>query len=129
MLDHLRRRIIETIADVPEATLATFGPADLQASIVRCEASQTHLFVLVPRASDHLFNLESNSQVVITASGWEMRGAAQVVPRDAPHPELALSRAPEAGWCALVEVIPTRIQINAGSKNGWPETIDMRGGD
>lgn len=128
MLDHLRRRIIATIADTQEATLATFGPADLQASSVRCEARQTHLFVLVPRASDHLFNLESNSQVVITAAGWEMRGAAQVVPREAHHPELALSRASEAGWCVLVEVIPTRVQINTGSKNGSPETIDV-GGD
>jgi hypothetical protein len=125
MLDHLRQRIIETIAGVHTATLATFGPADLQASIVRCEASQTHLFVLVPRASDHLFNLESNSHVVITANGWEMRGSARILPRDEPHSELALSRAPEASWSVLVEVIPTRMQINTGSRNGGPETIDV----
>jgi hypothetical protein len=39
MLDHLRQRVIETLASAQTATLATYGPAGLQVSLLPCEAA------------------------------------------------------------------------------------------
>lgn len=125
MLDHLRRRVIAAFAGTHAVTLATFGPADLQASTVPCEPHDLSLFVLVPRASDQFFNLENNPRVVATADHWEVRGVARIVPKTELTPGLNLGRAPEASWSALVEVIPQRVQLNPAGRNEQPETIDV----
>lgn len=125
MLEHLRRRVIEAFAGTHTVTLATFGPADLQASTLPCEPRDLSLFVLVPRASDQLFNLENNPRVVATADHWEVRGVARIVPKAEVTPALNLRHAPEANWSALVEVIPQRVQLNPRGKAERPETIDV----
>jgi hypothetical protein len=125
MLDHLRQRIAETIANTRAVTLATFGPADLQASILPCEASDVRLFVLVPRASDQLFNLESNSIVVATADHWELRGHARVMPPAERPALLALAMSPEARWSEVIEICPERVQIFPELDGSLPETIDV----
>ena len=125
MLDHLRQRIIETLASVPSATLSTYGPAGLQATLLPCESSSLRLYMLLPATSDHLLNLESQSEVVVTAPEWQLRGTAVVLhsidyPRD-----LCLHRKPEVQWSRLVEIQPT--QLNIRRRNGWgySETIDI----
>lgn len=123
MLEHLRRRIIDILADTPRVGLATIGPADLQASVLRCTSRDTRLYVLVPRASDQLFNLETNPNVVLLAERWEMRGNARVVPSTERAAVSALADAPEAPWSELVEVTPTRMQIRLEGET--PETIDI----
>src|SRR3712207_6298913 len=77
MLNHLRQRIAETLAPVRSATLATDGPAGLLAHLLPCAASGTLLYLLVPRTSDHLFNLESHPSVVVATLGWQVHGCAR----------------------------------------------------
>jgi hypothetical protein len=125
MLEHLRRRIAATLADTRAVTLATFGPADLQASILPCEADELRLFVLVPRASDQLFNLENNPSVVATADHWELRGHARVMPPAERPASLSLVRSPEARWSEVVEIWPERVQIFPELDGSQPETIDV----
>jgi hypothetical protein len=125
MLEHLRQRIAATLAETRAVTLATFGPADLQASILPCEAHDLRLFVLVPRASDQLFNLESNPSVVATADHWEMRGHARVMPPAERPASLTLLHSPEARWSEMVEIWPERMQIFPEMDGTQPETIDV----
>jgi len=125
MLDHLRQRIAETIAHTRAVTLSTFGPADLQASTLPCEADDVRLFVLVPRASDQLFNLESNAIVVAAADHWELRGHARVLPPAERPVSLALVMSPEARWSEVVEIWPERVQIFPEMDGSLPETIDV----
>ena len=68
MLDHLQRRIVETLAEAHSVTLATYGPASIQAHVFPCEAQSGALYILVPRTSDHLFNIENHPSVVATTS-------------------------------------------------------------
>lgn len=123
MLEHLRQRIIEVLANTPRVALATFGPAALQASVLQCEARDMRLYVLVPRASDQLFNLESNPAVVAMADHWELRGSARVLPYAERGASSAFARAPEAAWCEVVEIKPERMQIRVEGET--PETIDI----
>lgn len=125
MLEHLRRRIAAALADTHTVTLATFGPADLQASTLPCEADEMRLFVLVPRTSDQLFNLENNPSVVATADHWELRGHARVMPPADRPVALALTRSPEARWSEVVEIWPERMQIFPEMDGSPPETIDV----
>jgi hypothetical protein len=125
MLEHLRQRIAATLAETRAVTLATFGPADLQASILPCEAHDLRLFVLVPRASDQLFNLESNPSVVATADHWELRGHARVMPPAERPASLTLLHSPEARWSEMVEIWPERMQIFPEMDGTQPETIDV----
>jgi len=123
MLSHLRRRVVETLASVDEAMLSTYGPADLQAAPVACAADGLMLYVLLPLTSDLLFNIESHAAVVVSTPGWQLHGRARVLdaaqwPRSAGLPLFA-----EAGWQALAEICPTRLQIYC-SPDG-PATIDI----
>jgi hypothetical protein len=47
-----------------QITLTTWGPADLQAALVCCEARDLQLYVLVPQTSDLLFSLEHRPDVL-----------------------------------------------------------------
>jgi hypothetical protein len=125
MLDHLRQRIIESLASVPDATLSTYGPAGLQATHLPCESSALRLYMLLPATSDHLLNLESQPEVVVTASEWQLRGIAIVLQSTDYPPDLCLHRQPEAQWSRLLEIRPT--QLNIRRRNGWGyhETIDI----
>src|SRR5436309_2603231 len=79
MLTHLRQHIAATLAPVRSATLATSGPAGLQANVVPCMASDIQLYLLLPRTSDHLLNLEDDPAVVITTAEWQVRGRARML--------------------------------------------------
>jgi hypothetical protein len=125
MLEHLKQRVIETLRPVSRVILATSGPAGLQASSLPCEVAGLRLYMLVPRSSDHLFNLESNPGVVATNDNWEVRGQARAVePADWPA-ELTLTLSPEAAWYDVLELSITQMQIRL--PDGWSnvETIDV----
>jgi hypothetical protein len=79
MLDKLRDRATQILAETDFCTLATTGPAGIQASMVHCAGRGTTLYVLVPDTSDHLFNLESEPEVAVTAETWHLRGTADIV--------------------------------------------------
>jgi hypothetical protein len=125
VLEHLRQRVIQTLASARSLTLSTFGPAGLQSSRLPCEAADTTLFVLIPRTSDHLFNLEANPAVVVVSGEWNLRGAARVVLPEAAPPGLQITHTPEAQWNALVEIRPSRVNLLRVEPSGYSETIDM----
>jgi hypothetical protein len=123
VLQHLRQRVVETLAGAGSVTLSTYGPAEIQTDVFSCAAVDLTLYVLVPRTSDHLFNLENNPQVVVTTETWQLRGTARVAGQ---HPAgLALLHRPDAGWCELVEIRAMRLQIKRSEGRGYAETFDI----
>jgi hypothetical protein len=122
MLDKLRDRAIEILAETTLCTLATTGPAGLQASMVRCAGQETALYLLIPDTSDHLFNLENEPEVAVTAKTWHMRGMADIVQEN-----LDLFSAEQYQWHTLVRISPVRLHILPieGSPANYAETIDF----
>jgi len=123
MLDHLQRRIVETLAEAHAVTLATYGPASIQANVFPCEAQAGALYILVPRTSDHLFNIESNPAVVATTERWQVYGAAEALPMCPGG--LGLGSRPDAAWSAVIRLTPGRLHIAPAGPAGCAETIDV----
>jgi hypothetical protein len=123
MLNHLRERVTQMLSETTTALLSTHGEAGLQAGTFPCEADGLCLYLLVPRTSDHLFNLEHASEVVITTDDFQLRGTACVV-SDCPA-GLDLRQRPDAAWCEVVRVDPSRLQIEKAGESATAETIDM----
>jgi hypothetical protein len=123
MLNHLRQRVTEALSTARTATLSTHGAAGIQANVLPCEVVDLCLYLLVPRISDHLFNLEQNPEVVVTTETWQVRGVARIT-GECPA-GLVLLRHPDAVWCEVVAVCPTRLQIAPPSGSGYAETIDI----
>lgn len=123
MLNHLRQRVTETLCAATAATLSTHGAAGIQANVFACEAIDLALYLLIPRTSDHLFNLEQHPEVVVTTEAWQLRGVACMAPERPAG--LALLQQPDAAWCEVVMVRPTRLQIEPQGGLGHAETIDI----
>ena len=126
MLDYARQRASEALRIPRSAVLATNGPAGIQAGEFSCEAIDLDLYLLVPKTSDHLFNLEHDSTVTLLTTGWELKGQAQIIPPGVPDLRLELLREPAAEWCELVRVDPWRLQIRREEGWGNIETIDLK---
>ena len=123
MLSQLRQRASEVLSTVRQIVLSAGGPADIQAEVLPCEAVGLALYVLVPRTSDLLFNLESNGLVVATADTWHLRGKASLLRPGGYPDQLAIARAPEAAWGEIIVIHPTRLYLrNSGTES---ETIDI----
>ena len=126
MLNHLRQHIAATLEQTCSATLATSGPAGLQAHVVPCAANGILLYLLLPGTSDHLLNLEHDPTVVVTTAAWQVYGRGRVLPSTEQCPAaLRLLQAPEAPWSVVVEVQPTRVAIAQCEGWGTAETIDL----
>lgn len=125
MLAHLRQRASEILASSHTATLATSGPAGIQARVFPCEAHGLSLYVLVPTVSDQLLNLERDPDVVISTPDWQLRGNGRILALNEAPPNLILSQTPQAVGCVLVEIRPFRLHINRRSGWGFSETIDF----
>ena len=123
MLEHLRQRVIELLAGVRAVTLTTSGAAGLQASRLPCQAVETELYVLVPRASDHLFNLESQPDVVVIDDSWNMKGQARLAPPATWPAELRQQA--EAQWSNVVAIHPARLNLLCRETGSPVETIDF----
>jgi hypothetical protein len=126
MLDYARQRAIQALRTPRTAVLATSGPAGVQASEFPCEAIELSLYLLVPKTSDHLFNLEHDPNVTLLTPTWELKGRAHIIPPGPPDPELHLLREPEAEWCVLLRVDPRQLQIRRPVGWGNLETIDLK---
>ncbi len=126
MLDYARQRAIEILRIPRKAVLVTSGPAGLQAGEFPCEAAVLTLYLLVPKTSDHLFNLENDGAVTLLADGWELKGEAHIISPIASDLELDLLRNPDAKWCELVRVDPYQIQMWREEGWGHLETIDLK---
>ncbi len=126
MLDYARQRAIQALKFSRRAVLVTSGPAGVQASEFPCEAIELELYLVVPKTSDHLFNLEHVSAVNVLTDKWEMKGVAQVISPHTMDIELEISRQPEAEWNVLVQVSPCTLQIRREEGWGNHETIDIK---
>lgn len=125
MLEDLRRHAADLLGAASQATLLTWGPAELQAAVVRCEARGLRLYALVPRTADLLFNLEHRPQILAVTPEWQARGTARVLsPPDYP-PGLILLATADAAWCALVVVTPSRLHRPGDGAAVIAETIDL----
>jgi hypothetical protein len=125
MLDYARQRAVEVLKIPQRVVLATSGPAGLQAGTFACQAIGLDLYLLVPRTSDQLFNLECDPIVTVLAPGWELKGKAQRMPAEAPQEELDFMQEPAAPWCVLVQIKSHRLQIHRTDGWGNLETIDL----
>ncbi len=126
MLDYARTRAIQVLRPIRRAVLATHGPAGLQVAELPCQAVEMDLYLLLPWTCDHLFNLESDPSLTLLTSSWELKGEAQMVSPATLDFELQLLREPGAGWCALLRVIPSRIQIRRPQGWGYLETLELK---
>jgi hypothetical protein len=128
VLDKLRAEALALIATTSHCTLSTTGPAGVQASLVACVVRDGCVYVLVPSAADHLFNLEHETEVVLTTALWQLRGAALALGsaegRHGTAPQELMVRARTAGH-ALIEVFPLRVHMEATSQRRYRETIDF----
>lgn len=126
MLDHLRQRVIEAMLPINSVSLATYGPAGLQAGQYPCESVGLQLFIILPVTSDHLLNLENRPDVVASTSTWQMRGLAVILDKAASPPELhLLDDISKAQWNHLLEINPTQFNIRRDDGLGFSETIDI----
>ena len=125
MLNHLRQHVAVTLAKARSAALATSGPAGLQAHVVPCAASGIQLYLLLPRTSDHLLNLEHDPAVVVATAEWQVSGRARVLTTAQCSAAMRLLEAPDAPWSIVIEVQPTRVAIAQPTGWGAAETIDL----
>jgi len=125
MLDYARQHAVEALSIPRTAVLATSGPAGVQASEFPCEAIGLDVYLLLPRTSDHLYNLEENPAVTLLTNLWELSGKAAILGPEWLDLELSLSRAPGVEWCVVVHVTPRKIQIRRNEGWGNTETIDI----
>ena len=125
MLRELRQRASEALSTARQIVLSAFGPADIQAEPLPCESVGLSLYVLVPRTSDLLFNLESRTLVVATADTWQARGTARLLTSHEYPEGLAIAGTPEASWSEMVEINPTRLQLKPPRGQAQGETIDI----
>ncbi len=126
MLDYARQRAIEALKVPRKAVFVTSGPAGLQVCELPCEAVGLVLYILVPRTTDHLFNLEHEPGVTLLTERWELKGEAQVVSAAAAGLELDILREEQAQWCRLVRVDPAQIHVRREAGWGYLETIELK---
>ncbi len=90
-----------------------------------CESQGLNLYLLVPRTSDHLFNLEHDASVAVATARWAVKGHACVASVDGSVLGLDLLRIPGAEWSVLIRVDPSQVQVRR--EDGWGnlETIDL----
>src|SRR5512135_1521006 len=124
MLDHLREQVVTALTQVNKVTFASHGPAGLQTSVLPCESAGMRLYLLVPRTSDHLLNIEAEPECVALAPDWELRGQARRILLS-DHPGLLLPRAPELEWSVLVEIRPTQLNLLRPGEGGYSASIDI----
>lgn len=125
MLEHLRERSIAVMAQAESVMLASYGPADLQSDMLPCRAAGQQIYLLVPRTSDHLLNIEHHEGVLLTALSWQMRGRARILAEADVPTALQSERLPETAWSVWVAITPLRLTLFDADKK-WFETIDFR---
>ena len=128
MLSELRAEALALIACTQHCILSTMGPAGVQASMVACVVRDACVYALVPSTTDHLFNLESHTEVVLTTALWQLRGTGLVLGgadgRYGTAPRDLSLRANTEGY-TLVEVFPFRMHIAAAGPGRYSKTIDF----
>ena len=125
MISYARERSIEMLKTAHTAVLATIGLAGVQVSEFPCEAVELDLYLLVPRTSDHLFNLEQDDRVALHTEQWELTGKGQVLSPEEKWPRISIFQKTGTAWYVLVKVVPSQIQVLRSEGWGPAETIDL----
>jgi hypothetical protein len=125
MLDYARQHVIETLKNSKRVIMATSGPAGIQIGELPCEVVGLEVYLLVPKTSDLIFNLEHNHSVTVLTPRWEVKGDAELIDLRSSSFDLNILKMTEAEWCSLVLVHPHKIHVRR--KGGWGhcETIDI----
>ena len=126
MLDYARQRAADVLRDARAAVLVTSGPAGVLAGEFPCESQGLNLYLLVPRTSDHLFNLESEPSVTLVTPRWELKGEAHILSLEPSALPVNLLREPRAEWCVLIRVDPCQVRVRRDGGWGNLETIDLK---
>jgi hypothetical protein len=74
MNGHLQQRVKDLLQGYRSATLATCGPAGPQLSIVTYSVQGLHPHLELPHGADHLFNLETQPNLVLMTERWRLHG-------------------------------------------------------
>ena len=115
MSTYLQQRAEELLKQYDAATLATGGQAGPQVSHVPCKANGLRLHLFLPHGSDHLFNLETQPELVLLTPGWKLYGCG------APSDDIA----PPHDWQTVVVVTPARLHILGADGQSIIETLDF----
>jgi hypothetical protein len=125
MINYARERATEILKTSHTAVLATVGPAGVQTSEFPCEAVELDLYLLLPRTSDHLFNLELGDRVALHTDQWDLTGRGRMFEPEGTWPPISLLPQNGTAWYVLVKVAPTQIHILRPDGWGPAETIDL----
>ena len=128
MLEPLRLRVVDALSSETSATLSTNGPGGIQAGFFPCESDGLALYLLVPASSDVLYNLETETAVIITTPHWQMEGEAGACVQAQTLPAVRLAHSPQAPGCVLAAIRCRRIHFNWMEGWGYRETIDCDDG-
>ena len=125
MINYARERAKEILQTARTAVLATVGPAGVQASEFPCEAVELDLYIMIPRTSDHLFNMEQDGRVALHALQWELTGKGRVLSPEEKWPQISLIPKTGTAWYVLVKIVPSHIHVLRPEGWGPAETIDL----
>lgn len=125
MLRQFHHHISSALAAEHMATLATCGPAGVQANLLPCAADGMRVYLLLPSTSDQLMNLELAPEVVVSTAAWTLRGLARICSADECPQALRIWQSPDAPWSTIVEVLARRVTLAHPRGWGASETIDI----
>lgn len=120
MLDKLRSQAFQKLAATTHCTLSTAGPAGLCASHVALVVAAEQIYILIPNTSDHLFNLEEDPAVALTAETWQLAGNAELT---------AAGESPfspqQTAWSVVFRVTPQHMHLAPDDEEHTPRTVDF----
>lgn len=125
MISYEHQRAREKLKAATSAILATTGPAGVLVSEFPCEAVELDIYLLLPKVSDHIFNLEQDNRVALHTSQCELTGKASMLSPEEKCPQLSLLPKIGTAWYVIVKVVPSQIQILRSEGWGSAETIDL----
>jgi Pyridoxamine 5'-phosphate oxidase len=125
MINYARERAIEVLKTADTVVLATVGLNGVQASKFLFEAVELDLYLLVPRTSDHLFNLEHDDRVALHTEQWELTGKGRVLSSEEEWPQISMLPKTGTAYYILIKVVPSQIQVLRPEGWGPAETIDL----
>jgi len=125
MINYSRERALEIIKTAHTAILASIGPSGVQVSEFPCENVGQDIYLLLPRTSDHLFNLEKDDKIALHTEKFDLTGKGQVLISEDQWPRISLVPKTGTSWYVLLKIVPG--QIHVLRKEGWgpAETIDL----
>ena len=125
MINYARERAIEILKTASTTVIATNGPSGVQVGKFPCETIDLNIYILVPKTSDHLFNIEQDERIALHTDSWELTGKCRALSSQDNWPETSIIPKTETAWYVLVKVVPSQVQVLRSDGWGPAETIDL----